>query len=487
MRTYRWLALCAMVCAAGTAAADWAAWEIDGNTNDADWPALAVSPGNTAVIAWEEEGVGVWTRTMDAYFGDEIIAYPPTFHGPGHRPVVAWTWRGFLLVWTDGWNLVYRYGDELGWGDPSLTIPAGRDLAEARLDLQGCAEPGWSVGWLACTLPAGAGVDHWSVRFNKGSYDPPELLAAGSAEWGAAQVAQVPHVPQPLPRVYYFPEFTRLGHRDGQADGGWSPPVLLPAESYGAACDARAHADGRQAVLSLGPQPTCPCNTVHYSEQDDAGNWSAPLTLLESHDEYDWPFCPQVAWGDGDEVHAFWVQPTYNAWMEPGRVHLEYRHRTGGVWLDESAALEPYERRSLGLQVALATTARGDPLFAWTRQDTLISGPQPRRVWLARPRAAVAAPAAEGGGMELSAWPNPGRSRLAFAGSAPAGAPATLAVYDLAGRRVAAPALSADGAGRFTAVWDGRDGAGREAPAGVYLLRLDAGGRSVTRRAVLAR
>ncbi len=487
MKSWWSVILCSLACAAAPAAADWFAAEISDNLTDADRPALAMSPEGTAVVAWEEEGVGVWTQTVDACIGDEIVPYPSVFQGAGHAPVVAWTWRGFLLVWADGQNLEYRYGSSIGWGDPPQSIPTGRDLAGTALDLQGCTVPGWCCGWLTCTLPVAAGVDHWFVRIHKGSHDPPELLAVGLTEWGVAQVAQVPHSPQPLPRVYYFPEFTRLAHRTGLVDGGWGPAATLPYEWYGAACDVAAHADGRQGVLSLGPQPTCPCNTIHYSEQDAAGNWSQPVTLLHEHDDHDWPFSPRIAWGAGDELHAFWVQFTYNDWLVPGRVHLEYRHRVGGVWLDESAILETCERRSLGQHVALGVTAQGDPLFAWTRQDTLISGPQPRRVWLARPRSTVGAPGMGGDELELTAWPNPGRSRLAFAGTAPAGAAVTLTVHDLAGRRVATPALSFDGLGRFAATWDGRDGAGREAPAGVYLLRLTAGGRSTTRRVVLAR
>lgn len=481
------MTLCALVLAGGPATADWVSMEISENQADADHPALAVSPDGSAVIAWEEAGVGVWTRFVDAFVVGAIVEQPPEFQGSGHRPVVVWTWRGFLLVWADGQDLRYRYGGESGWGDPSQVIPAGLEIADAQLDLQGCAEPGWNVGWLGLTVPDGFGMDHWFVRLHKGGFDPPELLAEGLTEWAGVQVAQVPHALQPVPRVYYFSEFTHLACRTGLFEGGWEAESMLPGEYYGAACDARGHADGRQAVLSLGPQPTCPCNTIHYSEQDDGGNWSAPVTLMTEHDAFDWPQSPQVAWGAGDEVHAFWVQFTSNDWMEPGRTHLEYRRRVGGVWQDRSAVLADQERRSLGWHVAMELTAQGEPLFAWTRQDTLESGPQPRRVWLARPQSVVGAPASGVGGLELAAWPNPGRTRIAVAGSAPQGEAATLVVYDLAGRRVATPVMSAAAPGRFGATWDGRDAAGREAPAGIYLMRLSAAGGTVTRRVVLAR
>jgi hypothetical protein len=69
--TMRWWAvLCALACAAGPAGADWVVEEIDGNETDADRPTLAVSPGDAAVVAWEEQAGGVWTRFVDAHAGD---------------------------------------------------------------------------------------------------------------------------------------------------------------------------------------------------------------------------------------------------------------------------------------------------------------------------------------------------------------------------------------------------------------------------------
>ncbi len=497
MRTRCLAAWCALVCAAGTAGAGWIVEEIGGNETDADRPTLAISPGGAAVVAWEEEAGGVWTLFVDAYAGDGIIEYPTECQGSGHDPVAAWTWRGFLLVWIDGQNIQYRYGDNFGWGDSPQTIPTGLDLTHVKLDLQGCAEPGWDVGWLAYTVQVGIvgqegsyGQD-WFVRVHKGGHDAPETVATCENEWGPAQIAsypsQDPHALQPLPRYYYIPEFARIAQLTGQQEGGWEPAALLPHQWYGTIFDVRGRDNGSQCLLALEPQPWCPCNQVQFNEQDAQGVWSDATVIMPSHDFNDWPHSPRVAWGAGDEVHAFWVQTTSNHEMVPGRTHLEYHRRVGGVWQDESEVFEAYERRSLGLHVAMDVTASGDPLFAWTRLDTLISGPQPRRVWLARPQSTVAAPALDGGGLALTAWPNPGRSRIAFAGTAPAGSDAVLAVYDLAGRRVASPPLSADGPGRFAAMWDGRDAAGREVPAGMYLMRLTATGGTVARRVVLAR
>lgn len=82
--------------------------------------------------------------------------------------------------------------------------------------------------------------------------------------------------------------------------------------------------------------------------------------------------------------------------------------------------------------------------------------------------------------------PNPlrpgGRVTLAF--SLPGPGRATLALYDLAGRRVRALLAGERPAGPQRVAWDGRDEGGREAAAGVYFARLEYGGRALTRRIV---
>jgi aminopeptidase N len=79
-------------------------------------------------------------------------------------------------------------------------------------------------------------------------------------------------------------------------------------------------------------------------------------------------------------------------------------------------------------------------------------------------------------------WPCPARGAVNLEFSLPDAAEIELAVYDLAGRRVA---LLADGpvsAGRHQLTWE-TDGA----PAGVYLVRLNTPGAALTRRVVLER
>jgi len=93
----------------------------------------------------------------------------------------------------------------------------------------------------------------------------------------------------------------------------------------------------------------------------------------------------------------------------------------------------------------------------------------------------------------------PARTQLGFAAPNPFGARLSiqlavahpqrirLQVYDLAGRTVRTLLDGAASPGNEIVEWDGRDREGRLAPAGVYLLKLDAADLHQTRRVHLVR
>ncbi|GIV58795.1 MAG: hypothetical protein KatS3mg042_1708 [Rhodothermaceae bacterium] len=85
------------------------------------------------------------------------------------------------------------------------------------------------------------------------------------------------------------------------------------------------------------------------------------------------------------------------------------------------------------------------------------------------------------------AYPNPFRlsTTLGFTVSRPG--PVRLQVYDGLGRLVRSLVDEHRGVGAYQAVWDGRDAAGREVPAGVYLARFETGGHAQTRTLVVLR
>jgi hypothetical protein len=88
--------------------------------------------------------------------------------------------------------------------------------------------------------------------------------------------------------------------------------------------------------------------------------------------------------------------------------------------------------------------------------------------------------------LALAASPNPsiGATKIAF--DLPRAGHATLAIYDLAGRRVRSLMDGARAAGRYSETWDGRGERG-SAVAGVYFVRLEIGGETRTERIVRIR
>jgi outer membrane protein assembly factor BamB len=83
--------------------------------------------------------------------------------------------------------------------------------------------------------------------------------------------------------------------------------------------------------------------------------------------------------------------------------------------------------------------------------------------------------------------PNPAVSGLTLEFTAPAGASIAAQVYDLSGRLVAQIPVCVDLEGSGKVAWDGRADDGTDVAAGVYMLRVQAGGESSGRKVVLVR
>jgi hypothetical protein len=82
------------------------------------------------------------------------------------------------------------------------------------------------------------------------------------------------------------------------------------------------------------------------------------------------------------------------------------------------------------------------------------------------------------------ALPNPARDYTTLRYALPAAGTVRIAVYDVAGRLVRELVSGARPAGENGLSWDYRDGDGVRVPAGVYLARLEFGGRALTQQLV---
>jgi hypothetical protein len=88
----------------------------------------------------------------------------------------------------------------------------------------------------------------------------------------------------------------------------------------------------------------------------------------------------------------------------------------------------------------------------------------------------------------LNVYPNPAHSQAMWIRfDVPRTGWVTLAVFDLAGRRVRTLESGQRSAGQRTVRWDGRDEEGRRVAAGPYFVRFTAAGESATERVVLVR
>lgn len=105
----------------------------------------------------------------------------------------------------------------------------------------------------------------------------------------------------------------------------------------------------------------------------------------------------------------------------------------------------------------------------------------------AAPTGAVAAGAPVPAALLVGARPSPFRSGTVIALELPRAQDLVLGIYDVTGRRVRTLARGPQPAGRVNVAWDGRGDGGAPLPAGVYLVRLDAGDRREGARIVLVR
>ena len=81
--------------------------------------------------------------------------------------------------------------------------------------------------------------------------------------------------------------------------------------------------------------------------------------------------------------------------------------------------------------------------------------------------------------------PNPFNPLTTIRYDLPANARVRLSIIDVAGRRVRTLVDEQQTAGSRSAIWNGRDDAGRAVASGVYFYVLDAGKERLTRKLVL--
>jgi len=427
---------------------------------------VACSEDGTIVVAWSIYGMGVYTRSYH-----EDMIEPAIFHGSGDKVSVSWSCWGFALAYTDGTELYTKRGDGLDWYDmTNFSSYSGNDLLNPRLTGE-LGEPDHPHTYLVWE-EQGEGVwlsgrfgDHWTEA---------EYVAPLSSTWGSA-----PQANRQLngdTRIYQMNEMnTCINYFQGGFGSGWYwPHDIFPGMGYfGAFYDSDIGLFGENRILSNGPQPTCPCNVIWYTEElGSTGEWTPPLDMTVDRDHYNHPEFPCLESDSEDLVHAFWFQVSSNSYMEEtGRELFYFKRDETQNWIDHS---ELFNGRS-GIWCSMAMDPLDQPIFVYcpgSHPDYLVH--------LAYDPILTAVEDAPVARLTLSATPNPFNPKTTLSFTLPEAGRAELAIFDLQGRRVLTLLDEHRDAGEVVVEWSAEGLA-----SGVYLAQATVHGYSEVTKLIL--
>jgi hypothetical protein len=472
-----------------------ASFDIDQLTNhpgDCSAPNLASSDNGMTMVGYNADGYPILmsfatVRMVPTHSAPGEVWPDPVTLNSGGSPKVCWTREGFVAAFGSGGMILVYHSDLEGNWDLSnyeLMDPGGEVMG---IDL-------WGV-------PTDAAGPHVFMTLQVSTNPPYDdfkvVYAAGSGlgwtdfEVVAEEPTRMPH-PQitysfgpagPWPTIFYLTsgaEEGNLVYTTKDLAGGWSTPVYVPGDGGSAPSpiegffDVVTHGPLNRSVFGLGPQPTCPCGTVHHLEYTQSAGWLPQENLTVDHNYMNWPKSPRVGADPEGRVHAFWYQKGSGMGLEPLSETLEYWVKDDAGWTEEGGFLDEQEGAPLEPYVGLDVSPNGDVVMAWSRRDTIDGVPQPEQVWIARPHdpADVPEPGVIAETVALSAWPNPFNPSVRLAMEVTHPGYTSLELFDLRGRRVVQLFAGHLHAGRREVDWDGRDAAGRPAASGVYFARL---------------
>lgn len=233
----------------------------------------------------------------------------------------------------------------------------------------------------------------------------------------------------------------------------------LMADNDGVIADEAGEFEDWLELHNPGPDPVSLDGLALSDDPQATAPWPLPALVLEPG-EY------LLIWCDED--------------LDQGPLHADFKLSAGGesavLFLLDDGQLYPVDSVTFGAQttdVAYGRLPDGDG--PWQVLDTPTPGASNGGFTAAAPLAADRL-------VLHGAHPNPVASAttVRFATGPVAGGEVAVGVYDLRGRLVREVIRTTLPAGDHAVTWDRRDHAGRRAPAGVYLVRVTAGGQSVT-------
>lgn len=294
---------------------------------------------------------------------------------------------------------------------------------------------------------------------------------------------------------------------DTEADGvvhvAGAPPGVIPSEvsTCSAAVPIMAYesafgglwfgadetaGDGTDAGLA-GPVSLMTCNqaTVPFQAWScGPASLAATLNILvDWNQDGDWNdvvACGPA--GSGGACVPEWAVKNASVVLQPGCNSLYSPQfivgpNLGGAWMRVTLTAAPVSDDFPWAGSAIATNS-GGAFAGGETEDYPVS---------IVTSSAVGSPAPANQVLLAAVSPNPSRDGASVRYSLPRATDVRLAVYDLAGRQVRTLENGLQGAGEHATRWDGRDASGAETRAGLYLVRLHAEGRDITRAMIRLR
>ncbi len=172
-------------------------------------------------------------------------------------------------------------------------------------------------------------------------------------------------------------------------------------------------------------------------------------------------------------------EETFDAWFSIGTDYADTIALTLAAGETDTAEFDAWDALELGTFAVACSTMLADDVNA--DNDAVHDSVEVVPFTGIGGRSLPAAVSCEG------VQPNPTNGRATIRYGLPGPAEVTLSVYSSAGALVRTLLSGARKAGRYQVSWDTRDEQGRRAEAGVYLLRLEAGGFLATRKLVVQR
>ncbi len=246
----------------------------------------------------------------------------------------------------------------------------------------------------------------------------------------------------------------------GNGDFGWFPGYSLGFLNEGP--------DSVYVALFMntgftGPSG-CPTNTLSNDTF-----WKSPEFLLAGGDS-------ATAWLDLDAV---------TAWSFSDNLYPHTGGGQGAASGSQGVAIDVFDRLQVSAIGWEARSARST-----TATTTLFVRPRIRSPYVPTPEVigVIDSGASDPLGLRLlPTYPNPFRSgcQIVFEIPPPGPASTRIAVYDVAGRRIARLLDTPRSAGLGLVTWDGRGDDGIQVPSGTYFIRLDISGYDATARRVV--